>query len=354
MWILLSWNLTSIFFVLSQIESLRVMQRMEGVDVTTSATADYQCHMEPLSSPALRRDCRLYSLTESGIFVNAEGNTMDADQEVVRLDQREEEEEEPSEVCHQTSTGLPLTLEPDSPFPCPMDTIMHSSGRPLHMLTSTPGATSTHSQEDGELLDSGIVSSMEQLSLESHDADSCIDEDTFSPMVTMATSKSSQMTPFQRKCSSMRVKGSQSSNDGHTFDRNRSKSLPGSSKKKRTKREVKSAPIRREKPENAQKRRTSETALIYTVNISAALAYAAVSNLFKWLFVHTKAPPFGPLEHLIRLNSRHFNHDTCFVSWESHDARQSPDDKRSLCLSRITDHKSSARRNALQVDQVLL
>ena len=259
------------------------MQRMEGVNVTTFAATDYQCHMEPLSSPALRRDCRLYSLTESGVFVNAEGNTMDADQEVVRLDQREEEEEEPSEVCHQTSTGLQrvaLTLEPDSPFPCPMDT-MHSSGRPFHVLTSTPGATSTHSQEDSELLDSGIVSSTEQLSLESHDADSCIDEDTFSPMVTMATNKSSQMTPFQRKCSSMRVKGSQSSKDGHTFDRNRSKSLPGSSKRKRTKREVKSAPLRREKPENAQRRRTSETALIYTVNISAALAYAAVSNLFK-------------------------------------------------------------------------
>ena len=105
--------MTSIFFVLSQIESLRVMQRMEGVDVTTSAVADYQCHMEPLSSPTLRRDCRLYSLTE------------------------------------------------------------------------------------------------------------------------------------------------------------------------RTKREVKSAPIRREKPENVQRRRAFETALIYTVNTSAALAYAAVSNLFK-------------------------------------------------------------------------
>lgn len=272
--------------ILSQPESLYAM---EGVDTTTPAsfTAVHQCPMEPLSSPALQRDRRLYSLTESGIFVDEEGNAMDeirSEQEAVRLDQREDEEEE--ERCHQASTGLqrvPLTLESDSPFPCPMDNV-HSSGFPLHMLASTPGASSTHSQEDGELLDSGIVSSTEQLSLESHDTDSFTGDNTSAPMVTMATNNGSQTTPFQRKCSSMRVKGSQSSKDGHEW--NRSKSLPGSKKKRGrgTRRTVNSAPPRREKPENAQ-RRTSETALtglFYTVNISvsAAFAYAAVSSFF--------------------------------------------------------------------------
>ena len=208
-----------------------------------------------------------------------------SEQEAVRLDQREEEEEE---RYHQASTGLqrgPLTLESDSPFPCPMDN-MHSSGLPLHMLASTPGASSTHSQEDGELLDSGIVSSTEQLSLESHDTDSFIGDNTLAPMVTMATSNGCQTTPFQRKSSSMRVKGSQSSKDGQVFEWNRSKSLPGSKKGRGrgTRRTVNSAPTRREKPEKAQ-RRTSETALtglFYTVNISvsAAFAYAAVSSFF--------------------------------------------------------------------------
>ena len=266
------------------------MEGMEGVDTTTPASfaAVHQCPMEPLSSPALQRDRRLYSLTESGIFVDEEGNAMDEirpEQEAVRLDQREEEEEE---RYHQASTGLqrgPLTLESDSPFPCPMDNV-HSSGLPLHMLASTPGASSTHSQEDGELLDSGIVSSTEQLSLESHDTDSFIGDNTSAPMVTMATRNGSQTTPFQRKCSSMRVKGSQSSKDGQVFEWNRSKSLPGSKKGRGrgTRRTVNSAPTKREKPEKAQ-RRTSETALtglFYTVNISvsAAFAYAAVSSFF--------------------------------------------------------------------------
>lgn len=283
---------------------------MEGADTTihTGATAVHVPPMPPLSSPALTtRKHRLWSLSESGIFVDEEGNTMkeveSQQEEVVAYDKQQEESINP-EVFHQKSTDrqvLPLTFKSDSPFSCPSEHI-HSSSPPFLLLSSTPGDMPLCSQDGSELLDSGIVSSTEQLSLETHDTDSLFDENIHtasSPdQFTMTSSSSSndvtmetsngvvafEMTHFQRKSSSMKEKGSQSSKHLLPLDRNRSRSLPGNHNRKgRGRRPVKSAPVKRLAAETTA-RRTSETALaglFYTVNISASAAfvYAAVSAL---------------------------------------------------------------------------
>ena len=226
-----------------------------------------------------------------------------SEQEVVTHDlQQEESVKVSSENQSADLQGSMLTFESDSPSSCTFEHT-HSSSPPFLLLSSTPGDMPSCSQDGSELLDSGIVSSSEQLSLETHDEDSLFDENIHtasSPDHLMMTSSSSsndvalngvaalETTHFQRterKSSSMKEKGYQPSKHLLPLDRSRSRSLPGNhnGKGRGRRRPVKSAPVKRLAAESAS-RRTSETALtglFYTVNISASAAfvYAAVSAL---------------------------------------------------------------------------
>ncbi len=220
---------------------------------------------------------RLWSLSEAGSLVDEDGVTLlEASLELSGEEGEEEEEQEAEEEGESSSdfegslglSGNIFSLDDDT---FQVGSLPSSGGGPGHHQGS--------SDVMDDLCDSGITSSVEQLSLSPYENETNADH-------LISASASSPTLPSYHRCENRRNRDANSRNacpsqpshgspfglsafpGASPFDRNRSRSLPGN---------------RRGQRPATLPRRTSERAmdgLLYTVNIgvNAVFFYAAVSH----------------------------------------------------------------------------
>ena len=190
---------------------------------------------------------RLWSLSESGSFVNEDGVTLQ-DADIEDGSDSRSGSETPSDF--EGSIGLSSS-----------DDLLQANSLPRLLTVAQP-------EQADDLHDSGIISSTEQLSLSTHGSEYHLDAAPSSTSLPPSTLLTPDVLIPQTMLSSLPRGETATSAETSHFDRNRSMSLP----------------VRGRGARGGLPRRTSEKALdglLYTVNISmsAALVFAAVSAL---------------------------------------------------------------------------